>query len=173
MALLERNGIPYLRRRVPRRYAAVEPRREVWISLESDSETETEARAKADVVGDKTLAAQEAKMAGDTDDAERQFQAARNLAKAKGFRYRHITDVAQLPLPELLDRVEAIRTTRAGRPDMKEARALPGAVQNPPIKVGRALEIFRDVTKVRTLGKSADEVRRWIDAPILNPPAPM
>ena len=38
MAIIERGNTLHLRRRVPTRYASVEPRGTVWISLHTDSE---------------------------------------------------------------------------------------------------------------------------------------
>ena len=44
MAVMLRGTIWNLRKRVPARYAAVEPRKELWLSLHTDSKAEAEAK---------------------------------------------------------------------------------------------------------------------------------
>ena len=51
----------------------------------------------------------EAKLAGDSSDAEARFEAARSLAAVRGFRYLDAASVSKLPIEDLLQRVEAIR----------------------------------------------------------------
>lgn len=100
MAISTRNnskkGILHLYRRVPKRFASVEPRKMVWISLHTDSLSTAEVKAAA--VWDQFIAGLEAKLAGDTNDAEARFAAAHDLAAARGFRYLRADKVAQLPL---------------------------------------------------------------------------
>ncbi|WP_339109447.1 hypothetical protein [Thioclava sp. GXIMD4216] len=64
----------------------MEPRKSLWISLHTDSLSEAEL--KASVIWAEQTAAWEAKLAGDTTDAEKRFEAARELATAKGARQR-------------------------------------------------------------------------------------
>lgn len=159
MKLIPRNRIFYLRRHVPRRFRAVEPRAEVWLSLGTDSEEE--ARKKAPAVWDTMISAWEAKLAGDTSDAEGRFEAARDLAKARGFRFLPTERVARLPLPDLIDRVDAVGRTRAGNPDMLDAGAILGGAAQPDITVTRALDLYWSLTVDRTRGKSDDQLRIW------------
>ena len=148
----------HIRRRVPIRFKPVESREYVWISLRTDSESD--ARRKAPGVWDGMLASWEAKLAGNSEDAEVRYEAAREIARAKGFRYVPASAMASIPLDELVRRVEAI-AMKAGRPDMNEARALLGGVPKPKITVSRALELYWKVADDKTLGKSPDQVRRW------------
>lgn len=106
------------------------------------------------------IEAWEAKLAGDTSDAESRFAAARDLAAARGFRYLKAGDVARLPTEELLDRVESV-SVRKGAPDPIEARAFLGGAPEPPITVSRALELYWTLAADRTHGKSPDQLRRW------------
>ena len=75
-------------KRVPTRYEAVEPRKLVWVSLHTDSMSV--ATGKACLAWENMIAGSEAKLAGDTSDAEARFEAARELAAVRGFRYRDI-----------------------------------------------------------------------------------
>ncbi len=148
----------YIRKRVPLRYEAIEPRTTVWISLHTDSETQ--ARTKAAAAWAEMIEAWEARLAGHSADAERRFEAAKKLAQARGFRYLPADRVAILPKDALLDRVEAIRSV-GGKPDKLEAAAILGGTQEPPLTVQRVLDLYWTLAKDKTFGKSEDQLRRW------------
>jgi len=148
----------YLKKRVPKRYAAIEPRAAVWISLHTDSETV--ARTKAPIAWQHLVDGWEARLAGNSDDAEERFAAARSLAAARGFRYMTADQVAKLPKEERLARIEAIPVL-GDKPDRPTAAAMLGGVGEPAITVTRALELFWSLAADRALGKSEDQLRRW------------
>jgi len=156
MTIVRRASTFHLRKRVPLRYRRVEPRETVWISLHTDSETV----AKAPVAWQQMVEGWEARMAGDTSDAERRFEAARDLAAVRGYRYMNATQVAALPREDLLARIEAV-PERAGRPDKAEAAALLGGAQEPKITVKRALDLYWTLAADKVRGKSPDQERRW------------
>lgn len=158
MTILRRGKTYYLRKRVPLRYRRVETREMIQISLHTDSESVAES--KAPVAWGHLIEGWEARMAGDDRDAERRFEAARNLAAARGFRYLPAADVAQQSREELLARVEAV-PMRDGKPDAKEAVALLGGAQSPQITVSRALSLYWTLAADRARGKSEDQMRRW------------
>ena len=153
-----RGSTYHLRKRVPQRFAAIEPRETVWISLHTDSEKV--AKAKAPAAWSKLLEAWEAKLAGQTVEADKLFEAAKRLAAARGVRYLPAERVATLPVDGLLDRVEAVRNVE-GMPSPLEAAALLGGAAEPAITVSRALEIYWGLAKDKTFGKSDDQLRRW------------
>lgn len=155
MSIMKRGGVYQLRKRVPRRYQTVDVRNEVWISLHTDFPSV--AKQKADAVWANQIEAWEAKLAGDTDDAEARFAAAQELARVRGFRYLPAAKVAALPLESILERVEAVDM----RQPVNDAAALLGAVEEPPITVTKALELYWDLARDRTQGKSDDQLRRW------------
>lgn len=148
----------HLRKRVPLRFAAIEPRETVWISLHTDSEKV--AKAKAPAAWSEMLEAWEAKLAGQTDQADAYFEAAKQLAQARGFRYLPAERVAKLPVENILERVEAIRGVE-GKPSAFEASALLGGAAEPAITVTRALAAYWSLAKDKTFGKSEDQLRRW------------
>lgn len=158
MKLIQRGTTYYIRKRVPQRFAAVEPRQTVWISLHTDSQTL--AQTKAPAAWAEMNEAWEARLAGNSEDAEERFEAARELAQARGFRYLPAKKVAALPTRIILDRVEAVMTV-AGEPDKLEAAAILGGAQEPPLTVQRALDLYWTLAKDKALGKSEDQVRRW------------
>lgn len=158
MTIMKRGSTYHLRKRVPLRYSRVEPREIVGISLHTDSLSA--AKVKADVAWQHMIEAWEARLAGDTSDAERRFEAARELAAIRGFRYLPAADVAKLPTEDLLARVEAV-PERKGQPDKREAAAILGGASEPPITVSRALELYWGLAGDRSRGKSEDQLRRW------------
>ncbi|WYK05431.1 DUF6538 domain-containing protein [Cereibacter sphaeroides f. sp. denitrificans] len=160
--LNKREGTWRIRRRVPKRYKHIDGRTFVNLSLHTDSMDV--ARQKAPKVWQDMIEAWEAKLAGDTRDAEKMFEAARELAAKRGFRFLHAREVAQMPRAELEARLAAYE--RAGvapaEPDPIEAAAVLGGAQPPKITMSRALEIYWEVAeKSKTRGKSADQIRRW------------
>lgn len=158
IAVRKRGDTFHLVKRVPVRYRVVEPRTEVWISLKTDSETA--AHQKATRVWNDLTNAWEAKLAGDTADAEKAFAAAHDLAQARGYRWQTANDVARLPRAELLHRVETVMKPN-GEPDKQEAVALLGGAKLPSITVNRALELYWDLASDNTRGMSEDQIRRW------------
>lgn len=158
MAIKQRGKKLSLYQRVPKRYEAVEPRKFVWLALHTDSPAEAER--KAGPAWDQLIAGWEAKLAGDTSDAEQRFAAARDLAAARGFRYLRADQVAQLPKEELLKRIAAIGGTDA-EPDIRDAEALLGTAKEPEITVSRALDLYWTLVQDKTRGKSEDQLRRW------------
>lgn len=147
-----------LYRRVPGRYAPVEPRKFVWVALGTDSPSLAERKGGA--VWAEMIEAWEARLAGDTTDAEQRFEAAKALARARGFRFLPVERAAQLPLEELRDRMAAV-TMRKDGPDLIEAAAVLGGAKEPPLTVTKALEAYWDLAREKTLGMSPDQFRRW------------
>lgn len=154
-------GTLYIYRRVPKRYETVENRKFIWISLHTDSQSV--ARTKEAAAWQQMIEAWEAKLAGDTSDAEQRFAAARDLAAARGFRYMRADQVAKLPIEELRDRFEAVGgfKDRPGQPDMRDAPAMLGGAKEPPLTLSKALDAYWGLAKDKTLGKSKDQLRRW------------
>ena len=152
-----KNGMIELRRRVPVRYASVEDRKFIWVSLGTDSASD--GKTKADAIWQQHVQGWEAMLAGDTAVAQEKFDAAREIARSRGFNFRPASKVLEGPLEDLLRRVEAI-PTRKGKPDGKTAAALLGTVPDPGLKVSKALDLFWELTSTDLMGKSPDQARR-------------
>ena len=138
MTIMRRGKTYHLRKRVPVQYQDVEPRKSVYVSLHTDSETV--AKQKAPAIWQQQIEAWEARQAGDTKDAERRFEAAQRLAKARGFRFMSADELAHQPFEEIRKRVNDI-PDRGGKLDQVVADAVLGGAQEPPITVSRALEL--------------------------------
>lgn len=152
-----KKGLLEMRRRVPTRYASVEPRTTVWIALGTDSPSF--AASKADMLWQKQIERWDALLAGDSALAEDRLAAARQIVETKGMCYVPATSLLAQPVSEILQRVEAI-AVRKGKPAIEEARAFLGTVPDPGLKISRTLELFWQLTSSDFLGKSQDQIRR-------------
>nr|WP_299369708.1 hypothetical protein [uncultured Tateyamaria sp.] len=106
------------------------------------------------------IEAWEARLAGNSEDPEARYEAARDLARERGFRYLDAGVVAKLPIEDVIERVEAIPAP-ANQPDAVEAAALLGTAPEPRMSITKALELSWGLAKEKTLGKSEDQLRRW------------
>lgn len=157
--MIIRRGTTYhLKRRRPKRFATVDPRAFIYVSLMTDSLREAEA--KAERVWDELIAAWEAKLDLRSQEAEIRFTAARRLAQARGVRFLPVERVVQMPLEDLVERIE-MATGSDGAIDPIEADAVLGIAKQPPITISRALEEYWSLTRDRVLGKTEVQQRRW------------
>ena len=136
-SILLRSKTYCLKRRVPARFSDIETRKIVWISLGTDSLTEAEN--KAIDVWKEQVAGWDAKLAGRHDEADQHFAAVVRLAGLKGYKYLPVQSALELPLSERLNRIEAIKL-KDGKPDLDEAYALLGGLQQQGLTVSKALE---------------------------------
>lgn len=160
LTFMRRGSTLHIRKRVPGRYRRVESREFIWISLHTDSETQ--ARLKAPTIWQEMIEAWEAKMVGATADADAAFEAAKNLAARRGFRYLPAAEVAKLPTQEIIDRVQAVmKRSKPRQPDMIEAAALLGGAAPAIPTVSKALDTYWSISDAKLTGKSKDQIRRW------------
>ena len=143
---------------MPVRFSEIEPRREVWVSLQTDSQQL--AMKKASAVWESLVAGWEAKLAGRSEDGSKRLAAARAIAASHGLTYRPIRDVQDLPLEDLLARVELLQR-RDGKANVAAAPAVLGTIHVPSMTVSEALKEYWKLTPDRVLGKSDDQKRRW------------
>ncbi|WIV52070.1 tyrosine-type recombinase/integrase [Marivivens sp. LCG002] len=154
MSLLIRNNVYYLRRHVPTQYQSIERRKEVWISLKTDSLKE--AQAKEPIVWEKMIRGWEALLQGNSADAYERFAGAKSLANNHGFDYLPAKQVAELPIFDLLKRIDVVK--RGGD---HLAPAILGAYEAPSLTISGALEEYLKITPDLILGKSEDQKRKW------------
>ncbi|MFG6500201.1 DUF6538 domain-containing protein [Sulfitobacter sp. 1A15106] len=143
----------YLRRRVPARFAEVDSRTFVKFSLKTDSLRD--AQRKAESAWAKLCDGWEAKLAGDIQLAEHNFAQAKRDAQRMGLAYKTPTEIAGLPLAEIIARAEAA----AEGPE--EATAALGLAPLPEITVSRALDEYFRLATDKIKGKTDDQIRRW------------
>ena len=153
MTPILRGNTYFLRMRVPKRFAEVETRKQVYVSLKTDSASE--ARNRAGRAWQEMLNGWEAKLAGDFKLADHLFAEAKKEAQRLGFAYKPAADVAQLPMPELARRI------RAASEGPEAAKAALGLVPPPTITVSASLELFWQVSTDKVINKTYDQIRRW------------
>jgi len=83
MAIVLRNKKYHLRREVPVRFASVEERKIIWLSLHTGDQDD--AVIKAAVAWRQLIDGWQARLDGNGEDAERRFHAARDMAARHGF----------------------------------------------------------------------------------------
>lgn len=127
------------------------------------TDLEDVAKRKAPAIWDEMLEAWEAKMHGHEGDADARFEAAKELAAIRGFRYLPAAQVARLPRTELFDRISRVKR-RDGTIDVAEAEAILGGAEPPGITLSKALDLFWTLAHDRTIGKSRDQLRVWKNA---------
>lgn len=151
----------YLVKRVPKRFAHLDPRVIVRVALRTDSKREAEAKAPA--VEAELVAYWEALAAGDSLGAAARYAAAVRLAESRGFRYRPTAELAAGALDDLLRRYEALVAGGALAPRI-EAAAVLGAVDAPRFTQSTGLEEYFGPTRERTVKKSERAKHRWENA---------
>jgi integrase len=152
-----KNGLIELRRRVPKKYASVETRKEIWVSLQTDSPSMAEVHAIS--LWQQQIAQWEAMLAGTSVVPEVRLDAAKQLVEAKGFRYMQADVLLNQPVEDIVKRVEAISFSK-GIPKVKDAEALLGVLPDPGLKISRVLELYWQLSANKMIGKSKDQVRR-------------
>lgn len=158
MQVFQRGKNYSLRKRVPKRFADIEPRADVVVSLHTDSLSA--AKMKAEAIWTELVEGWEARLALQKGDAAARFASAREIAQRRGFSYVPSAQLPQIDIEEFQDRVAAISGPELA-PDPVEAEALLGAVETPSLTVTSALDAYWPLAADKLIGKSKDQVRRW------------
>jgi len=159
---LKRKGYWYLNRRVPRIYRALESRDVVLISTGiriSDDPFGVSARqAIAELDGALIGRWQRAASAGSVDPAER-YEAAVAAVQVRGLGYQHISEVAELPVKELIERIGTIGDPTT-EPDSVLGAVL-GTVERPQIRLSELRQNCEEIVSVSLKNKSPRQLKRW------------
>lgn len=154
-----RGGIYYYVRRVPKKFAAVDNRVIVRISLQT---SELRAAQEAAIGAERELEALWSSLALQGDpDAWKRYNAALERARLEGFAYRSAAAIASGRVEDLLARIESL----AGREDSRSAvAAIAGGEDRPALPITTAMERFFGYAAGELIGKRPDQVRRWENA---------
>lgn len=159
MTVYLRGTTYHLRKRVPLQFAAVEPRKIISISLDTDSLSE--ARRKADAAWQKMKAGWQAMLDGDALTGRALVKNGEQIAARYNVPFLHAPAVADLPLPDLVARAKAVPVGPDGQPVQIVGDALLGGIEEVGITVREALEEYWKISIDQTRGKTADQIRRW------------
>lgn len=156
--LILRKGTWHIVRRVPSRFHTVEPRRVVSQSLKTDSYQE--AQRKSTAVWAQLLSGWEARLDGNSDDAEKRFKAAQLICDRAYHRLLPLQDVLTLPFEEIVSRIEAIPDV-IDKPANFEAEALLGLVEPPKMRVSALPAYIEELSTYENRFKSPEQMRLW------------
>ena len=139
-------------KRVPKRFCGVEPRRQVWIALGTDSPREAKVRAMAaiqDLERQWTIALQ------NPGTSIERYEALNEIASARGFAYAPAEEVARLTIDELLRRVAAAQES------LPVAKAVLGGEPRPKHRLSSLADLYMGLVAVEIKDKSRDQRRIW------------
>ena len=98
---------------------------------------------------------------GETGNARVRYDAAKDIAQRRGFSFMAAASVADLPLADLVARVQAIPMRSNGAPNQTIGNALLGGVAEPGLTIRDALDEFWKISVDQIRGKTPDQERRW------------
>ena len=169
--LKQRGNGWYYQRQVPKAYVDFDERGLICQSLKTQSLEIARARRDSIAEADEqfwSTVSMSASGLGDrspqsdkTRAAMRAYQAARQRAMAKGFRYTPVHEIAAKEnVSEILDRIGTLQTIDL--PAKQDADAVLGTVSPPEILISQALEIyFSEIAVTDQLGKSDSQKKSW------------
>jgi hypothetical protein len=146
----------YLRVRVPKAYADVEPRKEINRSLKTRDRCEAESRC---LIAKKALIQEwEALKAGRSKDQRSVFDAASNLLKGWGMTFCPMDDLINGPLDEILARLDKLTEATT---DTVAVPALLGAVDLPDCPLYEMAQRMPILKAANIRAKNARQKREW------------
>ena len=161
--LVRRGSRWWYRRRVPADLADLDRRGEIR------TPTKTGDRVAAAIIARRINAEVEAYWRSLSEAAARgqeptgageRFADALKLARQMGVTYRPAADLAVGPLPDLVERVEALRSRGAIGSPLAAAAVLGGAAR-PALRLSGLFAAYEQLAGDRLIGKSPDQVRKW------------
>lgn len=165
MGIVNDRGRYYWVKRIPKRYAGLvrgadgQPVSQVRQALHTDSKPE--AKSKAAQIEAERMAEWEAMLAGDNASARAHYEAARELAQARGFKYRPVADVAGGDLTDILSRLTSLAE---GEKLVASPTATAAVLGTVPVALPSLIELrneYFERTKTRHLKKSEMQRKKW------------
>jgi integrase len=149
----------YFVRRVPKPLKEFDNRSYVKIALNTDSRTAAATKAKA-INAEIESYWHKLILAGEKY-ADKAFHQAIEFSRQLGFTYLpHRQLVEERPYPELSKRLQEVE--KAGY-NHRHVETLWGGADQPEVTLSASLEIFFSITKDRIMGKTPDQVRKWVN----------
>ncbi len=155
--IYRRGDIYYYRRRVPGYVAPYENRKFVKISLGTNDKKE--AIRKASVYNDYIEDFWRSLIKTDgADNAETAYKSAIKLAKAHGFAYKSVAEIAKSSLEDVVERVKAASNSIDGP---ETVAAVLGGKDQPKLLLSECAEKFWPISSDRLVNKSQHQIRKW------------
>ena len=155
MKLTQKGNRYYVVKRVPQRFRTIEPRRQVWITLGTDSLREARQRAVEAV---RDLENQWIAALSSPGATIQRYKALSEVAFARGFAYVPAAQVAQLSMDELLLRITAAQES----PTVEQA--VLGHEKKPKHRLSEIVALYMQLVAVEVKDKGRDQRRMWQNA---------
>jgi len=174
--LKNRSGKWHYRRRIPKRYSAIDDRHTIQYTLHTSSIEIARLRRDAVEESDNLYWASLAGIMADEDEdamlkrqyemAKKRYNAAVAKALARSFIYEPADRLAETAqFDELMERIEAVKQVDTSKPNAvlkSEASALLGGESLPPVTVSAAFDIYcTDIAADELVGKSETQIAAW------------
>lgn len=155
--VFKRGEIYYYRRRVPEYVMPYETKTVVKISL--STRDEKEATRKAAIYNDYIEDYWRSLIKADGDnDPDLKYRATVRLAKAHGFAYKSVAEIAKAPLEDVVERVRAASKS-IEKPEI--ITSVLGGMDAPQILLSQCIEKYWPICADRLTNKSDDQIRKW------------
>lgn len=159
----KRNGFWYLIRRVPRRYAALDPRGIVKLSTYIRIADDPNAIKAAPIAAQLSRDLEEGWIAlanGEKPKARKRYDDAVKDALGIGFNYATTDELMTRPVEELVKRFKAIVLRRSGNMP-EEVTAVLGGEDKPAIRTSEMLTEYEDLSRAYLSQMGPDQEQRW------------
>ena len=155
--IFKRGEIYYYRWRVPEYVMPYETKTIVKISL--GTRDEKEAMRKAAIYNDYIEDYWRSLIKADgSADPDSRYRATVKLAKAHGFAYKSVAEIAKAPLEDVVQRVSAAHKS-IEKPDIIES--VLGGAESPQVLLSECIEKYWPICADRLTNKSDDQIRKW------------
>lgn len=148
-----RHGFAYYAR-VPKRFATIDQRRFVEISL--GTVDKSQALQKVGAVHAAQLKLWEAQLKGMSQDQVERFEALRSEAATRGLTYRTARELSQGDLEGILERFDTVNMDKPA-----QVAAVLGGAERPRFLVSQVLARYLELSKAELMGKDRNQIRNW------------
>jgi len=160
-----RDGVWYLRKRVPKAYAHLEKREEVWLStgiLVAHDPRALRAKEAVKELSSGLEASWKLREQGRADNAKERFEAAQKRARSLQLPYLTNSELADGPVDEILKRIDLL-VSRKNLDDAQEADAVMGALDRPALRLSTLLAEYEGIHKASMVKKKKTEkqMQKW------------
>lgn len=152
--LLKRKNHFYYNRNVPTIYRDLDPRGNIRIALNTTSRRE--ALRKSVALDDQVEAYWAGLVSANQNHDVERFGKIVHIARQMGFAYKPMSEVASLPLDDLISRILTLQDATP-----KQVAAALGGQDDPKLKLSQVLDKYWDLSKDQIINKSPNQVRKW------------
>jgi len=155
--ILKRGKWFYYKRRVPKEIQDYYDKTVIQTSLKTDSEQL--AKQRATIFNSELERLWETLVLDNDQETSSKLSKAKHIARIHGFSYSPATHIANQPIEEIIQRVNAVKDDIASHPEKVEA--ILGKHEENKLSLSNSLEVFFDFQKPNLSNKSPQQIIRW------------